>query len=165
MTQIAPQQHAPDHSVLETDKLRAWLMLLRKVSVLKKTVDARMNEKFGVSLSRFDVLSALERGGKDGLKAGELTKMLVVSDGNTTQVTNKLVRDGLVVRRTGEHDRRCVIYALTGAGQDLFQDMAKCNKEWVADIFSRFDEDDEASLKHLLGKFNLDALEKIQEAL
>ncbi len=165
MTQLAPRQPTPDHSVLETDKLRAWLMLLRKVSVLKKSVDARMNEKFGVSLSRFDVLSALERGGKDGLKAGELTKMLVVSDGNTTQVTNKLVRDGLVIRRTGEHDRRCVIYALTGAGQTLFHNMAKYNKKWVGDIFSGFDEDDVASLKHLLGKLNLDALEKIQEVI
>ncbi len=150
---------------LETEKLRTWLLLLRRVGGLKKSVDAYLNESFDVSLSRFDVLSALERGGKKGLKAGELTKMLVVSDGNTTQVTNKLVRDGLVERRNGKQDRRCVIYALTESGKVLFEEMANSNRMLVSNIFTGFNSEDLSSLKELLAQLNVNDPKKKQEGI
>ncbi len=144
----------------DQDKLRAWIVLLGKSNVLKKIIDGRLKAQFGVSISRFDVLSALERGGENGLKAGELTRMLVVSDGNTTQVTNKLVRDGLVVRSIGKKDRRCVIYTLTRDGAGLFKTMADGNRGWIADAFSNFTDSDLELLIILLGKLNINELNK-----
>lgn len=144
-------------SVTDQDKLRAWLVLLNNSNGLKKSIDGRLKTQFGVSISRFDVLAALERGGSEGLRAGELTKKLVVSDGNTTQVTNKLVRDGLVVRRTGRQDRRCVIYALTDEGARVFKAMAVHNKKWISSAFSDFSKDDLQQLTYLLGKLKVNA--------
>ena len=148
---------------MDIEKLRTWLILLRRVGSLKKSMDAVFHENFGVSLSRFDVLSALERSDKDGLKAGELTKLLVVTDGNTTQVTNKLVRDGLLVRRTDHRDRRCVIYALTDAGRDMFHKMAANNMKQVAHIFREFDAQDLTTLQNLLEKFDKDGSTRTQD--
>ncbi|HOP20251.1 MAG TPA: hypothetical protein PK585_09235, partial [Amphiplicatus sp.] len=58
------------------DAVRAWLQLLRIAGGLKKSMDARLRGRFGVSISRFDVMSALERAGADGLRAGELSQRL-----------------------------------------------------------------------------------------
>lgn len=144
----------------DQDKLRAWLTLLNQASGLKKNIDRRLSKEFGISLSRFDVLAALERGGKEGLKAGALTKKLVVSDGNTTQVTNKLVRDGLVRRYKDKDDGRVVIYALTAKGAKLFKSMATKNRHWVSDAFSGLDGDDLHQLRNLLSKINIHSSQK-----
>jgi DNA-binding MarR family transcriptional regulator len=141
---------------MNIEKLRTWLILLRRVGSLKKSVDASFNESFGVSLSRFDVLAALERSDKNGLKAGELTKLLVVTDGNTTQVTNKLVRDGLLIRKPDDQDRRCVIYALTEAGTNMFHEMAANNMKQIVHIFRNFNAQDLTTLQALLDKFDKD---------
>ncbi|PHR55818.1 MAG: hypothetical protein COA43_14965 [Robiginitomaculum sp.] len=151
--------------ILDKEKLRTWLVLLRQTDIFKKSVDAKLKEQYGVSISRFDVLSALDRAGQDGLKAGDLTKKLVASDGNTTQVTTKLVRDGLIERRTSAQDRRCVIYALTQKGALLFQEMAVCNAEQVASIFVNFTAEDLSTFKTLLGKLNLNDEDKLQEKI
>ena len=145
---------------MDQDKLRAWLTLLNQARGLKKNIDRRLSEEFGISLSRFDILAALERGGKEGLKAGLLTKKLVVSDGNTTQVTNKLVRDGLVKRCKDKDDGRVVIYALTDKGAELFKSMATENRHWVSDAFSALDSDDLNQLNSLLSKINIHSSQK-----
>ncbi len=144
----------------DQDKLRAWLALLGQANGLKKNIDRRLSKEFGVSLSRFDVLATLERGGKDGLKAGALTKKLVVSDGNTTQVTNKLVRDGLVKRHKDKDDGRVVIYALTAEGSKQFKSMAAQNRQWISDAFLALGADELNQLRALLGKINIHSSEK-----
>ena len=141
-------------STSNQDKLRAWMALLGNTTRLKKEIERRLAREFGLSLSRFDVLAALERGGKDGLRAGELTRLLVVSDGNTTQVTDKLVRDGMVVRKRDEGDGRIVIYALTEDGRALFKRMADANRKWVTRAFDGFDTQDLNQLRALLGKID-----------
>ncbi len=148
----------------DQDKLRAWLALLGQTNGLRKNIDRKLTKEFGVSLSRFDVLAALERGGKGGLKAGALTKMLVVSDGNTTQVTDKLVRDGLVRRAKGKDDGRVVIYALTTEGAKLFKTMAAENRQWVANAFSALSHGELTQLKTLVNKINFNPARELDAA-
>lgn len=118
--------------------LRGWLSLLSAANNLKKTVDARLRAEFGLSISRFDVLAALERAGPQGLRAGALSQQLMVTEGNTTQVTAPLIRDGLVARRQDEQDGRAAIFGLTEKGEKLFADMAKAHRGWIEDAFSDF---------------------------
>ena len=82
----------------DREAVRCWLSLLAMSRRLQKSVDTGFRGRFGHSISRFDVLSALDRAGPEGLRAGALTAMLKVSDGATTQVTAPLVREGLVNR-------------------------------------------------------------------
>ncbi len=146
------------------DTLRAWLSLLNASNMIKKSVDAQLRTRFGVSISRFDVMSALDRHDPEGLRAGELSRQLMVTEGNTTQVTAPLIRDGYVERRTSTRDARGVIFSLTSEGRDLFADMAAQHKEWIHDAFERLSASDLATLRALLDQLEPDVRTKRKSA-
>jgi DNA-binding MarR family transcriptional regulator len=138
------------------DTLRAWLTLLNASNAIKKSVDAQLRARFGISISRFDVMSALDRRDPDGLRAGELSRQLMVTEGNTTQVTAPLIRDGMVERRPSPDDARGVIFSLTKEGRALFADMAGEHKEWIHDAFAKLGAQDLSDLRALLDKLESD---------
>lgn len=139
------------------DALRAWLRMLATAGALKKSIDARLRAQFQVSISRFDILSALDRAGPEGLRAGALSQRLMVTEGNTTQVTAPLVRAGLVRRSTDPGDRRVVIFKLTRKGQRQFTEMAESHRQWVSDAFSSLSPAELNELRRLLDALTLPA--------
>ena len=139
----------------DRNALRAWLDLLTASNAIKKSIDTALRNEFGLSISRFDVLSALDRADGDGMRAGELSQRLMVTEGNTTQVTAPLIRDGLVKRTQGRDDGRVFYFCLTRKGKKLFQDMAEQHRLWIADAFSDFSQSELATLRKLLGNLNL----------
>lgn len=136
----------------EKDLLRSWLAFLRTAETVKKDLDSKFRAEFDLSISRFDVLSALDRVGRNGLRSGELSKQLFVSDGNTTQVISKLIAQGLVHRRNDERDARVAIYSLSDEGKDLFDLMAKRHLFWMQSIFAPLSEDEMEALRDILDK-------------
>ena len=73
--------------------LRLWLRLLSCSTIIEKRIRARLDEEFGTTLPRFDVLSALDRHA-EGLTMGQLSEYIMVSNGNVTAVVNRLLDDG-----------------------------------------------------------------------
>jgi DNA-binding MarR family transcriptional regulator len=140
------------------------LALLSVSNKIKKSVDARMRQEFGLSISRFDVLSALDRAGKAGLTAGALSTYLRVTEGNTTQVTAPLIGDGLVDRGASAQDGRIAIFRLTKRGQRVFDEMAKANREWVMEAFSPLTSAQILSLRGLLNALNHPESQLAEEA-
>ncbi len=132
------------------EALLAWLELLRTSNFIKKTIDAKLRSEFGQSISRFDVLSTLERGGRNGVRAGDLSRTMVVSEGNVTQLMSKLLRDNLVLKRNDKNDARVVIYSLSDEGSQLFKKMAIAHAGWISDIFKQYSIDNLAELRELL---------------
>ena len=134
----------------DRDALRAWLALLGTANAVKKGVDLRLRQRFGLSIARFDVLAALDRAGADGLTAGALTAWLRVSEGNTTQVTAPLVAGGLVERERHPDDGRVAIFRLSDQGRARFAAMAAENRRWIDTAFAGLDAGDIAALRRLL---------------
>ncbi len=134
------------------EALRTWLDLLTVSSAFKKAIDANLRNEFGVTISRFDIMSALDRAGADGLRAGALTQRLKVSDGNTTQVIAGLTKEGLVKRKVSPDDGRVVIFKLTAKGRNRFAKMAEEHKDWVSDAFSGMSETQMKTMRKLLSQ-------------
>jgi len=134
----------------DREALRAWLDLLGVAMTLKKRADAHMRAEFGLSLSRFDVLAALDRAGEGGLTGGGLSAWLRVTEGNTTQVTAPLIEDGLVQRTISAEDGRVAQFKLAPKGRRLFARMAAENRRWVAEAFSGLSPADTKALRQLL---------------
>ncbi|MCI4645803.1 MAG: MarR family transcriptional regulator [Hyphomonadaceae bacterium] len=130
--------------------VRTWLVMLNNTSAIKKMIDSRLRREFGISISRFDVLAALDRAGPAGLNAGALTEKLMVTYGNTTQIVTPLVRDGYVLRTRSKEDGRSVLFQLTSEGQAIFKKMAKKHHEWLASAFSELSAEDLDLLQGLL---------------
>ena len=138
----------------DRDALRAWLDLLTASNAIKKDIDGSLRREFGVSIARFDVLAALDRAGDKGLRAGDLTQSLLVTDGATTQLTAPLIRDGLIKREPCARDKRAAIFTLTRNGEKLFRDMAEVHRGWVARAFAEFSPVQLETLRDLLGKLD-----------
>ncbi|WP_239031769.1 MarR family winged helix-turn-helix transcriptional regulator [Paroceanicella profunda] len=136
-------------------RLRLWLRLLRATRRVEGDLRERLRLHHNTTLPRFDVLAALFRA-RDGLKMSDLSRMLMVSNGNVTGIVDRLVSDGLVIRVAMEGDRRAALVRLTARGESEFAEMATAHEAWLADIFSVLEEDEIAAL--------FSPLEKLGEA-
>lgn len=115
--------------------LRLWLRLLSCSMQIEKRIRQRLSESFETTLPRFDVLSALDRA-TGGMTMGELSSMLLVSNGNVTPIVSRLVDDGFVERLADERDRRVLRVKLTANGRRAFQVMAAQHAQWIEGMMS-----------------------------
>lgn len=133
------------------DALRVWLRLLATTNLIEAQVRTRLQERFGMTLPRFDLLAQLERF-PTGLRMSELSARMMVTGGNVTGITDALEREGLVVREADPTDRRVWLVRLTSAGRRSFRVMADEHERWIVDIFAGLPNRDIAQLNELLGR-------------
>ncbi len=132
------------------ESLRLWLRLFTCTQLVERTIRARLRSEFDTTLPRFDLMAQLERHPR-GLRMGELSRRLLVSGGNVTAVTEKLVAEGLVARTPGSRDRRVCAVHLTARGRRQFDRMARAHEQWIAELLAALGPDDRARLHALLG--------------
>lgn len=80
----------------------------------------------------------------------ELSRMLLVSNGNATAVVDRLERDGLVRRTQSEADRRTVFVALTPNGLEQFEGLAADHEREIGRLFGGMSEADLDALTEIL---------------
>lgn len=147
----AKRARRPSHADISKQRLRLWLRMLRATRTVEAGLRERLRVSHGTTLPRFDVMAALYRA-QAGLKMSELSRMLMVSNGNVTGIIDRLVADGLIVRVAIEGDRRATLVRLTRRGRDEFANMAAEHEAWVNDILGPLDETDVEMASALLEK-------------
>jgi DNA-binding MarR family transcriptional regulator len=133
------------------DELRLWLRLLASTTLIEREVRGRLREQFDVTLPRFDLMAQLDRAG-GGMTLGELSRRMMVTNGNVTGLAERLEEEGIVSRRRAANDRRSHLVRLTEKGRRQFRKMAKAHEQWIADLFSGLSKRDVEQLLNLLGK-------------
>ena len=116
-------------------RLRLWIRLLRAARAIEAELRERLRKEFSVTLPQFDVMAALARK-EDGMSMTELSRMLMVSNGNVTGIIDRLAADKLVLRQAPANDRRSYIVRLTPKGASQFAVMAKAHESWVDELLS-----------------------------
>ncbi len=111
-------------------RLRLWIRLLRVTRFIEGEIRERLRREMDTTLPRFDVMAALSRADAP-MTMSELSRYLMVSNGNVTGIIDRLVDDGLVSRTPLEGDRRSNLVALTEAGENSFVEMAAAHESWV----------------------------------
>ena len=132
-------------------ELRLWLRLLTCTTLIEGEVRGRLREKFDVTLPRFDLMAQLDKVA-DGMTLSDLSKRMMVSNGNVTGLVERLVESGHVDRRTSETDRRVQFIRLTKLGRAEFRKMAGEHEKWIADVFADLSPKDIRELMRLLAK-------------
>jgi DNA-binding MarR family transcriptional regulator len=132
-------------------ELRLWLRLLTCTTLIEGEIRRRLRDSFDVTLPRFDLLAQLDKA-PDGMTLGELSQRMMVSNGNVTGLSERLVEQGLLDRRASPTDRRAQIVSLTAEGRRMFRTMARTHEDWVADIFSGLSAGEIDTLMALLAK-------------
>ncbi|KQY01625.1 MarR family transcriptional regulator [Massilia sp. Root133] len=129
--------------------LKLWLRLLSCTVRVENTIRSRLRTTFGITLPRFDLMAQLERH-PDGLRMGELSKLMMVTGGNVTGIADQLEREELVLRVPDPQDGRAFVLKLTPRGRTAFAQMAAVHQGWVADLFGDVSPDDKARMIALL---------------
>ena len=126
---------APDERVDESAhlELRIWLRLLGCTARIENYLRARLRAEFGISLARFDLLAQLDRY-PEGVGMSDISRLLLVSNGAVTGLVDRLVAEGMVIRKPQAGDRRAFLVRFTPAGRQAFAKMAKRHEEWVLSI-------------------------------
>lgn len=131
--------------------LRLWLRLLATTNLVEAPLRRRLREQFEGSLPRFDLMAQLDRH-PQGLKMRELSRRLMVTGGNVTGLTDRLVAEGLVERRDDAYDRRAYTVRLTAEGKRQFRAMARAHEGWIVELFGGLSAVQQAQLFDLLGQ-------------
>ncbi|MGA9893890.1 MAG: MarR family transcriptional regulator, partial [Xanthobacteraceae bacterium] len=114
-------------------RLRLWVRLLRASRLIESAARERLKSQFNATLPRFDVMAALYRQ-PDGMLMSEISRFLMVSNGNVTGIVDRLVADGVVVRAQRNGDRRTSFISLTRKGRAVFAEMAAAHEKWVDEL-------------------------------
>lgn len=143
-----------DGALAGKQSLRLWLRLLSCAMVIEKRVQRRLADQFATTLPRFDILAALDRA-DGGLMMSELSRALLVSNGNVTALVKTLAADGHVALKPSPSDRRAQIVTLTDAGRTYFATLAEAHHRWIEDILAGVSPAQRDLLYDLLGSLKV----------
>ena len=134
---------------LSKRRLKMWIRLLGVTRAAEGGLREYLRVNHDTTLPRFDVLAALWRR-REGVTMSELSRMLLVSNGNATTVVDRLEKDGLVRRTPSETDRRTVYVGLTPEGLAQFEGLAADHEAEVNRLFGGLSEADLDALTDIL---------------
>ncbi|MBC7737839.1 MAG: MarR family transcriptional regulator [Candidatus Saccharibacteria bacterium] len=126
-----------------------WIRMLGVTRASESHLREFLRVKHDTTLPRFDVLAALYRR-REGVTMSELSRMLLVSNGNATAVVDRLEVDRLVRRSPSDIDRRTVFVALTTEGLTQFEQLAADHEAAVDRHFASLSEGDLDTLTDIL---------------
>lgn len=118
---------------MSKQRLRLWIRLLRAARAIEAELRERLRKEFAVTLPQFDVMATLARK-EGGMSMTELSRILMVSNGNVTGIIDRLANEKLVLRQAPASDRRSYIVRLTPKGASQFALIAKAHESWVDEL-------------------------------
>jgi len=139
-----------DGALSDRVNIRLWLRLLSCTIVIEKRVQRRLADGYGSTLPRFDVLAALDRH-PQGMTMGQLSRALLVSNGNVTGLVRALERDGHIAIAPSPNDGRSSIVSLSPSGRTHFAELATAHHGWIDAMLADLGGAERDALYELLG--------------
>ncbi len=133
-------------------ELRLWLRMLTCSTLVENHVRTLMRSGFDTTLPRFDLMAQLANSPR-GMKMSDLSRRMMVTNGNITGITDQLERDGLVERIKVDTDRRSCLILLTAKGRQNFRQMSAAYQGWISELFEGVPASRRERLYELLGEF------------
>ena len=132
--------------------LGAYVKLLRAGRAVLARVEPRLAAA-GLTLTQFGVLEAILHKGPLGQR--ELSRKVLTSPGNMTDLVDKLEARGLVQRTRQKADRRAVRVELTAEGRALIEPLFTAHATDIAAAMAGLGSDELHQLGGLLRKLGL----------
>jgi DNA-binding MarR family transcriptional regulator len=136
-------------------RLRLWIRLLRATRLIEGDMREKFKTQFNLTLPRFDVMAALHRK-PDGMLMSEISRFLLVSNGNVTVIVDRLAADGFVKRAQRNGDRRTSFVCLTAKGRAIFAQMSAAHERWIDRLLAGVGIDEAEHLSEKLKSFRSD---------
>ena len=117
MTNRAPVK--PPLEGISPAEFAAWSGFLRAHAALVRRLDAELQAAHRLPLTEFEVLLWLSNRPRRRMRMAEIAGSMLLSQGGTTRLIERLERQGLVRREPSPEDRRGAYAVLTEAGLAL----------------------------------------------
>ena len=98
----------------------------------------------GLRLSVIGALHHLRKPGHVGVS--DLGEHLAVSSAAASQMLDRLVEEGLIIREEDPKDRRMKRISLTETGSRILDESVAARIEWLCDLIDRFSEEEKEQL-------------------
>ena len=137
---------------LSKRRLKMWIRLLGVTRAAESELREFLRVGHETTLPRFDVMAALYRA-PEGMLMSDLSRFLLVSNGNVTGIVDRLVSEGLVARARRNGDRRTSMVRLTEEGTKSFATIAAAHEGWIGELLGKVSEEDARRLTGMLTSF------------
>lgn len=141
-----------DKHTLICEEVQLWQRLQYNHATVQNYIRDKLRLQFNTTLPRFDVMAQLALH-KKGIKMGDLSAILMVSNGNITSIALQLEKDSLVERITNDSDRRSTLIKLTAKGLRQYNKIEKAYRGWLNDLFQKFSPSQTRKLNKSLSDF------------
>ncbi|MEV4776113.1 MarR family transcriptional regulator [Microbacterium sp. LWO13-1.2] len=137
------------------DGMTVVISVMRAQQLLLARVEATL-KPFELSFARYEVLRLLAFSRSGRLPLSSVVARLQVHATTVTSTSDRLVRDGLIVREPHPHDGRAALLALTDAGRELVE---RATKALNSEVFAApgISRDDAADLVGIVARLRRDA--------
>ena len=125
---------------------------MRLVSTAMKAAQSdlfELIEELGVSFSQLKMMHLLDHAGEEQTPA-QLARTIGLSPGATSRAADALARQGILVRRDDEADRRVKWLALTDTGREALSRITAARTDALARLVENLDQDQRAALSEAL---------------
>ena len=140
--------------------LRLCMRLLTCSTLVENSARSLMRGQFGSTLPRFDLMAHLATAPR-GMRMSDLSRRMMVTNGNITGIVDQLERDGLVERLKVDSDRRSSVIRLTPEGRQTHRRMSATYKERVRGLFAGIPQSHQQQLYELLGELKETGLQRV----
>jgi DNA-binding MarR family transcriptional regulator len=133
------------------DASRAAVEILRAGSRVSRVIDAALS-KAGLTLPQFNILMELASTSEASLPLYEVNARLISSPPNTSWLTKRMERAGLITKTRAHHDARVVELALTDDGWAALERAMPLVFSAEIDLLSDYTRDDLRDIARLLSR-------------
>lgn len=130
-----------DKDVGDQKKLQLWVRALASSTRVTQILNKRMKQHTPLTLAKFDVLVAIDRTPGGVITMSELSRLLLVSNANTTGMVGRLIKDGFVEKWALPTDRRVYSVAMTSEGRKTLKHAIIIHKGWVDELLGGVPDD------------------------
>ncbi len=132
-------------SVQFTQSIRSWMDVFMHRSMRGWGLFAKST---GLSMPQFSVLMQLHHKGACGMS--EISERFEVTPAAASQLVDKLVQNGFIVREEDPKDRRAKLLNLTNKGRDLVQQGIEERYRWVDQLAERLTDEERVQISKAL---------------
>ncbi len=143
-----------------TEASETFRALITTLGRVERILADEMETETGMQLERYGILMLLAQAESGTMRPSELADSLPLTRSGTTRLIDRLVRDGLVERRSYHTDRRGSLVSLTPAGEQAFREAGRVHLRGIDEhVGSHLSRADMKELRRLLTKLT-DAVER-----
>ena len=133
------------NSVQFTKSIRSWMDVFMHRSMRGWGLFAK---SLGLSIPQFSVLMQLHHKGAFGMS--EVSERLEVTPAAASQLVDKLVQNGYIVREEDPNDRRARLLNLTDKGRDVIRQGVEERYRWMDQLAERLTDEERAQISDAL---------------